>query len=128
MKPVKGLSRSNLSPYGSRNRNTMQQEIQPFHSHLKSAFRAANASFTPMSLVRSAIDAIVVVGAACVAMRITGLEPFVVAFCNAHGWLMLRTLAVYIALWPLFCLLGQSVLALFKGFAGVHKKPEPADT
>ena len=103
----------------------MQVNISSFRMSLRDAFRIANAFVTPIYFIRTVIEAVFFVTAAFLAMRLTGLEPFVDEFHKEHGMLLFKTVAVYFILYPIFTLIGKYLLAFLKGIFGLSDELSP---
>lgn len=102
----------------------MPEENMQFRQRLRRAFSAANAAITPAFMVRASLQSFTIGGAVCVAMLITGLEPFVDAFIKTHSWLILKTCAVYIVFYPISFLLVRFTYAFLQGLFGL---PDESD-
>lgn len=86
------------------------------------AFHAALArTFTLRFLVNRTAMVAAVVGAAFLAIRISGIEPLFAVFLDAHGGLLIKTLSLYVAmyifLWPLCYVASRFLSSLLEGFS-----------
>ena len=94
----------------------MQSDTFSLRSRLQEAFRGIRLLLTPVHLLRILLESIVFVGAAFLAMKITGLLPLFDAFCAAHNVLLGKTIVVAFVIYPFFHVLGMCVMGIIKGF------------
>ena len=97
----------------------MTHQRPTFRERLRNGIQRVKKEINRTRLVQITIEVIVLFGTIFLAMRLTGIEPFVDAFLNAHGRLFYKTLFLGSLLYPFVAVIGNFLLAVLQGLFGL---------
>lgn len=93
----------------------MQPEENSFRVRMRKGVLVARRVTTPVFMVRTLVNNAAVLGSALIALKITGLEPFVDTFFDAHRLQMYKAVLFGSLVYPIIALLGDFLFAFLKG-------------
>ena len=91
---------------------------------LNEGILAGNKTLTPLFLITTVIETIVVLASVCISLKLTGLLPVVMKYLEGHEWLILQIFVVFLLFKFLLMIPGLILIAFLKELFNMKDKPE----